>query len=308
VEKDVFPADSLREVPLDEDARTEKIRGGLDAERNTCRDFLVFCLDNSNTRKEGMSRTYYGYDGYAPIGAYLGEEGLCIGLELRPGNQHSRNDFLGFVDRVLPRARELGKRRKLLMLLDSGHDAAANRERLSPEQVNYVIKWNPRHEYPHARRAVRGVERSEDRSGQPLLLPQVERGGCWTNLDGKAFPADERIVLYRRRGASEQYQSEFRTDLNVERLPSGKFETDALVLPLAVIAYNMLRYIGQNTLTASPAHGAAGNNLQSRATDTPRAAVFGSFWAMRPGLSRAGEVLSTGDGGLNPRQTTPRTT
>ena len=35
----------------------------------------VFCLDNDKTRKEGGSRTYQGYDGCAPIGAYLGEGG-----------------------------------------------------------------------------------------------------------------------------------------------------------------------------------------------------------------------------------------
>jgi len=251
----------------------------------------VFCLDNSNTRKEGVSRTYHGYDGYAPIGAYLGEEGWRIGLELRPGNQHSRKDFLAFLDRALPQARELGKRRKLLMLLDSGHDAAANRERLSREQADCVIKWNPRHEDPHAwraraesegrfiqerpgkrlavfderihwernnetfkaRRAVRVVERTEDRTGQPFLLPQVELEGYWTNLDGKAFPADKLIALYQRGGASEQYHSEFKTDLDLERLPSGKFETNALVLSLAATAYNMLRYIGPNTLIGSDA-------------------------------------------------------
>ena len=37
-------------------------------------------------------------------------------------------------------------------------------------------------------------------------------------------------------------------DLDLERLPSGKFETNALVLALATLAYNILRYIGQNTL------------------------------------------------------------
>ena len=43
----------------------------------------MFCLDNGKTRKDGVARTYHGYDGYAPIGAYLGEEGWCVGLELR---------------------------------------------------------------------------------------------------------------------------------------------------------------------------------------------------------------------------------
>ncbi len=56
------------------------------------------------------------------------------------------------------------------------------------------------------------------------------------------------ITLYQQRGTSEQYHSEFKTDLDIERLSSGKFETNALVLTLAAMAYNILRYVGQNTL------------------------------------------------------------
>ena len=36
--------------------------------------------------------------------------------------------------------------------------------------------------------------------------------------------------------------------MDVERLPSGKFEINALVLELTVIAYNILRRIGQGTI------------------------------------------------------------
>ena len=36
--------------------------------------------------------------------------------------------------------------------------------------------------------------------------------------------------------------------MDVERLPSGKFDTNELVLELTVLAYNILRLIGQETL------------------------------------------------------------
>lgn len=36
--------------------------------------------------------------------------------------------------------------------------------------------------------------------------------------------------------------------MDVERLPSGKFESNKLVLELTVIAYNILRIIGQESL------------------------------------------------------------
>jgi hypothetical protein len=49
-------------------------------------------------------------------------------------------------------------------------------------------------------------------------------------------------------GTSEQFHSEFKTDLDIERLPSGKLATNALVLAVSTLAYNLLRWIGQNGL------------------------------------------------------------
>ena len=47
---------------------------------------------------------------------------------------------------------------------------------------------------------------------------------------------------------SKQFHSEVKTDMDLERLPSGKFATNALILELGMIAYNILRMIGQGTI------------------------------------------------------------
>ena len=57
------------------------------------------------------------------------------------------------------------------------------------------------------------------------------------------------IGLYHAHGTSEQFHSEFKTDMNLERLPSGKFATNATILLLAGIAFNLLRLIGQTMLS-----------------------------------------------------------
>lgn len=100
-------------------------------------------MDNSNTKKEGVACTYKGHDGYAPIAAYLGTEGWCLGCELRPGNQHANKAFIHTLDRVLPRVRQLTDA-PLLVRLDSAHDAAENRAYFRTHGVDYLIKWNPR--------------------------------------------------------------------------------------------------------------------------------------------------------------------
>ena len=51
-------------------------------------DIDVYPMNNEKTKKEGVSRTYKGYDGYAPIAAYLGNEGWCLANELSEVKQH----------------------------------------------------------------------------------------------------------------------------------------------------------------------------------------------------------------------------
>jgi hypothetical protein len=246
-------------------------------------DLDVFPMDNSKTKKAGVSRTYKGHDGYAPLAVYLGEEGWCLACELREGKQHGQKEFIHTLERILPRARLLTSL-PLLMRLDSGHDALENRLYLEKEKVDYLIKWNPRQEKKAGkvwlclaeemgdqviwetpregkriatfsvqvkqeiagtlhtfRRIMQITERCIDKKGQRLLLPEIEVEGWWTSL---AQPEQEIIELYKQHATSEQFHSEFKTDLDVERLPSGKFDTNDLVLACHAVAYNMLRFIG----------------------------------------------------------------
>lgn len=252
-------------------------------------DADVTPFDNSNTRKEGVSRTYKGHDGYAPMAAYLGREGYCLEFELREGKQHCQRGTPAFLTRVLGQGRSLTEA-PLLVRLDSGNDALENIDvvleynETDTPGVDFIIKWNPRQEDPHAwldyaerharftqpragkrvavfdffltryhrgyeyqlRRVMRVTERTIDRKGQVLLVPEVEVEGWWTSL---GLSAKKVIALYADHGTSEQYHSEFKTDLDIERLPSGKFATNALVLACASLAYNILRWLGQTGLT-----------------------------------------------------------
>ena len=73
-------------------------------------------LDNSCTKKEDVSRTYKGFDGYTPIAAYLGNEGWSIGLELRPGARHSAHETHFFYERLFPRIERLVKPKQPVLL------------------------------------------------------------------------------------------------------------------------------------------------------------------------------------------------
>lgn len=245
-------------------------------------DLDVFVMDNSDSRKEGVGRTYLGVDGYAPIAAYLGGEGYLLELSLRPGTQHSVNETSYTLERVLPLARQLTSA-PLLVRMDSGFDSArlvkelrAQREAL--KNVDWIIKWNPRRydvqsdyqelikdesrwtslragkrvalyrqEHGDQIRVMRLTEETIDRHGQALLLPKLSIEGWWTSL---TTISDARIVaLYEDHGTHEQFHAEIKSEMGLERLPSGKFEANDTVLSLAVLAYNSLRLIGQTALT-----------------------------------------------------------
>jgi len=248
-------------------------------------DIDVSPFDNSETKKEGVSWTYKHFNGYAPIFAYLGEEGYLANLELRPGSDHCQKGTDEFLKESLRYARRMSQA-TFLVRMDSGNDSLNNIKVCREEKAQYIIKRNLRSETteewlkiakecgrltePRAGkqvwlgeqyiekpglkeplRLVFGVTRRTVRDdGQVLLFPEVEVETYWTSLKDDAATV---IELYRAHGTSEQFHSELKTDLDLERLPSGKFESNELVLLLGMVAYNVLRMIGQASLNGKDA-------------------------------------------------------
>lgn len=244
-------------------------------------DVDVFVMDNSDSHKEGIGYTYAKVVGYAPIAAYVGREGYLLELSLREGSQHSAKETEYSLERVLPLARSLTAA-PLLVRMDSGFDSARLIEELARQNaalgaVDWIIKWNPRGhdidaDYQRVladpdqvwtthrpgkrttvwqqtvgacRRVCRLTEETIHRDGQSLLIPKISLEGWNTNL---TLTEADIIALYADHGTHEQFHSELKTDMNLERLPSGKFNANDAVCALAVLAYNVLRIIGQNAL------------------------------------------------------------
>ena len=103
-----------------------------------------------------------------------------------------------------------------------------------------------------ARRVLRLIERTIDKKGNPLLLPAYDLEG-WTTTLPQKFTMQDVIDLYKDHATHEQFHSEFKTDMDLERLPSGKFDTNFLVCAMAAVAMNILRLIGQNALIGKDA-------------------------------------------------------
>ena len=248
-------------------------------------DLDVSPHDNSKSHKQGVSRTYKGCDGYAPVYAYMGREGYMINAELRPGSQHCQNHTPEFLRETVALCKKVTDE-PLMFRMDSGNDAADNVGILLENGCSFIIKRNLRKEshygwlehvqpvcqnisHPREGKDVyigstwkeitytgedgdqhtvtirivyEIIERSIDKHGQFLLPHDVEVNMFWTNLP---FSDEEVIQLYHAHGESEQFHSELKHDMDMERFPSGKFNTNELFLELAIISYNILRMIGQ---------------------------------------------------------------
>ena len=248
-------------------------------------DIDVTPMDNSKSKKEGVSRTYKGFDVYAPMMAYIGTEGYAINFELREGKQHCQKGTVEFLQETIKLCHKLTDK-PLLIRLDSGNDSIDNVAVLMDTGCFFIIKRNLRREstddwFEMAKQYFQNVnsprdgktvyigsdwktvtskqfnkeftlrtgyeitERTIDKYGQFNLVPDIEVETWWTNLGD---PDEEIISLYHAYGECEQFHSEVKTDMDLERLPSGKFATNALILELGMIAYNILRMIGQGTI------------------------------------------------------------
>jgi hypothetical protein len=207
-----------------------------------------------------------------------------VNCELRPGSQHCQRGTPAFLDETLRLVRRITNA-KLLVRMDSGNDDVANVRILRKKEhgsVDWIIKRNPRKESPTEwfeeacacgvsvecrsgkeawigdtwrerdgkveRVVVEAIRRTTTADGQALLLPELEINTFWTSLKPSQVTAEQVVELYHDHGTSEQFHSEFKTDMDIERLPSGKFATNALVLECGLVAYNALRLCGQESL------------------------------------------------------------
>ena len=93
------------------------------------------------------------------------------------------------------------------------------------------------------------MERICDHEGNCLLIPTIEVNTFWTNLGGRN--ASELIELYHSHGTSEQFHSELKSDMNIEQLPFGQFAVNTSIMHCAMIAFNILRTIGQEVIRHS---------------------------------------------------------
>jgi len=243
-------------------------------------------LNNEGSHREDIGYTYKGFMGFAPIMSNLGKEGLQLYHQLRPGVQHSQKDTPEFLKENFRLLAEHDLAHPVLVRLDSGFDSADTIQVLRDSGHRFLVKRNLRGEdkvkwlsmakangepnetpregkevyYGTAEHCIPGgeksaqsplpcvykvTERSIDRDGQGLLVHELEVDLYWTNL---AVSPQEVIAQYHDHATSEQFHSEIKSDMGIERFPSKSFLVNELYFMVGMIAYNILQVLDSRVM------------------------------------------------------------
>lgn len=237
--------------------------------------------DNADTKKEGVAWTHNNQYGFAPIFAHFAG-GWMINAKLNPGDTSFHGpEATSFILESLDLADRMSEERKLLVM-DCGFDSKNMLKTLVDRPgTDFIIKHNRRREslkdwqdlaskegtlvvddkkkgykiyHGSTYRELEGsgqvvrlvyeVKEISKKKGQLLLAPLVKVFSVWTSLEG--FSDGEILKLYRVRGTSEQFHSEFKSEMDMERLPSGKFKVNSLFMLMGMLTYNMLKVLAQD--------------------------------------------------------------
>jgi predicted small integral membrane protein len=258
-------------------------------------DSDVTPMDNSASNKEGVAKTYKRFFGYAPMMSYAGRSGFMINNELRPGDAHSNCEG---TDKYFAETVDLAKKiiaHPWLAICDSGNDDRKLVTQFLSQGIEFIIKRNFRQEskdkyikyakengneevvrkgcsryYCTWSREAADVsipltlvvtEVTMDKNGQLLLAPEYYVDAYWNSLNLEPRTVEN---LYHNHGTMEQYHSEFKSDLDLERLPSGKFSSNYTVMLAGMMAFNLLRITGNALLGTKQVPGRRGNRLRLR--------------------------------------------
>jgi hypothetical protein len=203
---------------------------------------------------------------------------------MRPGSQHCQKGTPEFILGLSESLSDITGGQRVLFRLDSGNDSLDTIQALLENKRQYlIIKRNLRLEspewwlesakkqgkaeiiregkirytgmlniqskateaFPRLAVAFEVIERTIDRDGNVNLFPEIEVNTFWTNL---TVNAETVIELYHAHGTMEQFHSELKTDMGLERFPSGKYAVNQIILSVAMAAFNVLRFMGQTLI------------------------------------------------------------
>jgi len=218
--------------------------------------------------------TYLGYKGYMPMLGFIPELDWCIGYEFREGNVPPKTENYEFTKVQVELVKESGKK-----VLRFRSDSAAYQYELinylEKEGIKYTItvvkdesvkkliqnikesEWKElkdEKEQPTGRKYAEFIHSMEntDKAFRVIMLrwanpkydllgnePEYCYHGIATNYLEEEKDSEQIIQWHAGRGNSENYNKEVKAGFNMEYMPSGDFDGNAVWFGIGILAYNL---------------------------------------------------------------------
>jgi hypothetical protein len=228
---------------------------------------IILDLDSSESpvygEQEGSAYNgYFGLTCYHPLFCF-NQYGDCLKVKLRPGNVHSADGCLGFIEPIL--RYYVGKRFKVKIRCDAAFAIPELFELCETLGVEYVIriKENSRLEEMVAD-LIKSIKRDEEKV-VVVYKDFLYQAASWNKArrivvkieypPDEIFPRvgfiinnlrwrDKKVVkFYNKRGTCEQWIKEGKYALNWTKLSCQKFVENSARLKLFIMAYNLGNFL-----------------------------------------------------------------
>jgi len=233
-------------------------------------------LDIDATEIEANKReakyTYNGNKGYMPLLGFIPEMDLCIGYEFREGNKSPGERNYEFTKEIIEFVKRQGKRIARFRSDSAAYQAnvlnfanaegirytiTADKDEAVKERISGIKEWkqlkdskgiNTDREYGefihsmnktnHSFRAIvlRWLNPEQD------LLKETSKY-CYhciaTNYTNEEKNSEEVVWWHNGRSNSENYNKELKLGFNLEYMPCGEFQANAVWFGIGILAYNL---------------------------------------------------------------------
>ena len=241
-----------------------------------------------NGSQEGAGRGYNparrGRASHHPLLAFIAEARLVANFWLRPGDTHSANNILQFLESTLV---HLADKTVGLLRADSGFFDNAFMSALENKGINYIVAaklttplqraiyqsatwWALKpgieiaeilyqaHGWTAVRRIIVVRQSTKDASGKALKLfaddPAVQGWRYGAYATTLSLPAIEVWRLYRGRADAENRIKELKADFGLDAFNMGDFWATEAALAVAMLAYNLMSLFRQSVMRSRIQH------------------------------------------------------
>ena len=241
-----------------------------------------------NGSQEGAGRGYNparrGRASHHPLLAFIAEARLVANFWLRPGDTHSANNILQFLESTLV---HLADKTVGLLRADSGFFDNAFMSALENKGINYIVAaklttplqraiyqsatwWALKpgieiaeilyqaHGWTAVRRIIVVRQSTKDAPGKALKLfaddPAVQGWRYGAYATTLSLPAIEVWRLYRGRADAENRIKELKADFGLDAFNMGDFWATEAALAVAMLAYNLMSLFRQSVMRSRIQH------------------------------------------------------